>query len=98
MSDDVIPFPRGVPAPEVNTKRAENEVHAQAFCDLEGEVCDLERMGQIAQDLIMQCSAREDGYRELELSSFAVMEMAKMLRNFKDRYYKRWEGELVGAP
>jgi hypothetical protein len=67
------------------------------FCDLEGDVCDLERMSQIAQDLIVQCVAREDGYRELELSSFAVMELAKMLRNFKGRYYKRWHGELAGA-
>jgi hypothetical protein len=54
-------------------------------------------MGQITQDLIVQRVAREDGYRELELSSFAVTELAKMLRNFKDQYYKRWDGELVGA-
>jgi hypothetical protein len=54
-------------------------------------------MGQIAQDLIVQCVAREDGYRELELSSFAVTQLAKMLRDFKDRYYKRWDGDLVGA-
>jgi hypothetical protein len=84
-----IPFPSAAPAPEVH-------VHAQAFCDLEGEVCDLERMGQIAQDLIVECVAREDGYRELELSSFAVTQLSKMLRDFKDRYYKRWHGELTG--
>ena len=54
-------------------------------------------MGQIAQDLIVQCVAREDGYRELELSTFAVTQLAKMLRDFKDRYYKRWHGELTGA-
>jgi hypothetical protein len=40
---------------------------------------------------------RKDGYRELELSSFAVTQLAKMLRDFKDRYYKRWHGELVGT-
>jgi hypothetical protein len=73
------------------------ELHSRAFRDLEGEVCDLERMGQISQDLIVQCVARQDGYRELELSSFAVTELAKMLRNFKDQYYKRWHGELTGA-
>ena len=54
-------------------------------------------MGQIAQDLIVQCVAREDGERELELSTFAVMQLAKMLRDFKDQYYKRWHGELTGA-
>jgi hypothetical protein len=57
----------------------------------------LSAMGQIAQDLIVQCVAREDGYRELELSTFAVTQLAKMLRDFKDRYYKRWHGELTGA-
>jgi hypothetical protein len=25
------------------------------------------------------------------------MQLAMMLRDFKDRYYKRWEGELTGA-
>jgi hypothetical protein len=54
-------------------------------------------MGQIAQDLIVQCIAGEDGYRDLELSTFAVAQLAKMLRDFKDQYYKRWHGELTGA-
>jgi hypothetical protein len=67
------------------TPSSRDEVRAQAFCDLEGEVCDLERMGQIAQDLIAQCVGID---RDLELSSFAVMQLAKMLREFKDRYYK----------
>jgi len=73
------------------------ELHSRAFRDLEGGVCDLERMGQIAQDLIVQCVAGEDGYRDLELSTFAVTQLAKMLRDFKDQYYKRWHGELTGA-
>jgi hypothetical protein len=73
------------------------KVHAKAFRDLEGEVCDLERMGQIAQDLIVQCVAREDGYRDLELAGFAVCQLAKMTRDFKESYYKRWHGELAGV-
>ena len=72
-----------LPAPEAHKARDVNEIHAQAFRDLEGDVCDLECMGQIAQDLIVQCVAREDGYRELELSSFAVPQLAKMLRDFR---------------
>jgi hypothetical protein len=83
--------------PEQWTESEVDKIHAKAFRDLEGAVCDLERMGQIAQDLIVQCFAREDGQRELELSTFAVTELAKMLRNFKDRYYKRWHGEITGA-
>jgi hypothetical protein len=71
--------------------------HAQAFRDLEGAVCDLERMGAIAQDLTTQCAAREDGLRELELATFAVWQLAKMTREFKEGYFKRYHGEKLGA-
>lgn len=74
-----------------------DKLHSQVFRDLEGDVCDLERMGQIAHDLIGQCSTGEDGYRKPELSFFAVMHLAKMLRDFKDRYERRWHGELTGG-
>jgi hypothetical protein len=72
------------------------KMHAQALGDLEGDVCDLERMGQIAQDLICNVKFTEED-RDLELSSFAVMQLAKMTREFKEQYYKRHEGELTGA-
>jgi hypothetical protein len=97
MSADIFTFPGdGLPDRPI-TEQEVDKLHSQAFRDLEGGVCDLERMGQIAQDLIVQCVAREDGERELELSTFAVTQLAKMLRNFKDQYYKRWHGELVGV-
>lgn len=97
MSADIITLP-GADVPDRPITESElAELHSKAFRDLEGAVCDLERMGQIAQDLIVQCVAREDGDRELELSTFAVMQLAKMLRDFKDRYYQRWHGELTGA-
>jgi len=67
---------------------------AQAFRDLEPEVCD-QRMGDIGQDLIMQCAAREDSLRKLELAAFAVLHLAKMTRDFRESYYKRYHGELV---
>ena len=96
-SADIITLPgAGLPDRPV-TEGEIDKLHSKAFRDLEGAVCDLERMGQIAQDLIVQCVAREDGARELELSTFAVMQLAKMLRDFKDQYYKRWHGELTGA-
>ena len=94
MSADVIDFPT---ADRPITETEIDKLHAKAFRDLEGGVCDLERMGQIAQDLIIQCVAREDAYRELELSTFAVTQLAKMLRDFKDQYYRRWHGELAGV-
>jgi hypothetical protein len=92
---EIVQFP-GAVAPADRPVTESKIDHSEAFRDLEGDVCDLERMGQITQDLIVQCVAREDGYRELELSSFAVMQLAKMLRDFKDRYYKRWDGQLTG--
>jgi hypothetical protein len=73
------------------------ELHSRAFRDLEGDVCDVDRMGEIANDLIMNCSAREDGFHNLELATFAVWQLAKMLKEFRGNYYKRWRGELVGV-
>jgi hypothetical protein len=97
MSADIITLTGAGPPDHPITEGERAEIHSRAFRDLEGAVCDLERMGQIAQDLILQCVAGEDGYRELELSTFAVAQLAKILRDFKDRYYKRWDGELTGA-
>ena len=94
MTCEIVEFPI---ADRPITESEIAKLHSEAFRDLEGGVCDLERMGQIAQDLIVQCVAGEDGYRDLELSTFAVTQLAKMLRDFKDRYYKRWHGELTGA-
>src|SRR5260370_20598579 len=73
------------------------ELHSRAFRDLEGEVCDLDRMGEIANDLIMNCSAREDGFHNLELATFAVWQLAKMAKEFRTNYQKRWCGEKRGA-
>jgi hypothetical protein len=43
------------------------------------------------------CSKRTLGYRELELAVFAVWQLAKMTRDFRESYQKRWHGELVGV-
>jgi hypothetical protein len=92
----VSKFP-GVPTSKIHTERGREEVHAQAFLDIEGDVCDLERTGAITHDLIMECSAREDGSRQLELATFAVWQLAKMTKEFKESYYQRFEGKLVGS-
>src|SRR5438105_14441999 len=97
MTGEIVEFPGREPPPEGYSEQYIDKLHSEAVRDLDGDVCDLERMGQIAQDLIVQCVAREDGYRDLELATFAVTQLAKMLRDFKDRYYKRWHGELTGA-
>jgi hypothetical protein len=84
-------------APRKRGRDDANEVHAEAYRDLEGDVCDLERMGAIAENLIMECSASEDGLRELELATFAVCQLAKMIGEFRESYYKRYNGEKQGA-
>jgi hypothetical protein len=74
-----------------------DKLHSEAFRDLEGSVCDLERAGAIARDLIAECAAREDSFRKLELAQFAVWQVAKLAEEFKQDYYKRWYGELAGV-
>jgi hypothetical protein len=90
---DVVKFPGAPSDREINDDG--DRCHAEAFRDLEGEVCDLERMGHIARDLIMECAAREDSLRQLELAVFAVWQLAKMTRDFRESYQKRYHGELV---
>jgi hypothetical protein len=90
---DVVQFP-GAPDRALNDDS--DRRFAEAFRDLEGGVCDLERMGAIAQYLIMECAARPDHLRQLELATFAVWQLAKMTREFKDSYYKRYHGAGSG--
>jgi hypothetical protein len=94
---DVVPFPGVMPTSEVHTERDDNKIHAEAFRDIEGEVCDLDRMGEIAQNLIMNCAAKEDSLHDLELATFAVWQLAKMTKEFRTNYQKRYYGELVGV-
>ena len=92
---DVVQFPGASPDRALNDDG--DRRFAEAFRDLEGDVCDLERMGHIARDLMMECSAREDGLRPLELATFAVWQLAKMTQEFRESYYKRYDGEKQGA-
>lgn len=94
---EVVQFPGAEPPPEGYSEQYIDKLHSDAFCDLESEVCDLERMGEISQRLIMGCCAREDGLRELELAQFAVLELAKMLRELRASYYKRYHNEPVSS-
>jgi hypothetical protein len=88
---DVVQFP-GAPFDRTNIDDRDRH-DAEAFRDLEGEVCDLERMGEIARSLTTQCTVTEDSLRELELAVFAVWQLAKMTQEFKENYYKRYHGE-----
>jgi hypothetical protein len=94
---EIVQFPGAVPPADQSSTNGEDRRHAQAFCDLEGEVCDLDRMGEIARNLIMNCVAKEDSFHDLELATFAVWQLAKMAKEFRTNYQKRWYGELVGV-
>src|ERR1700682_2242020 len=96
----IIEFPGREPPPEGHSEQYIDKLHSDAFRDLEGEVCDLDRMGEIANDLIMNCAAREDSYHNLELATFAVWQLAKMLKEFRASYYAAWhdEKQRVAAP
>jgi hypothetical protein len=54
-------------------------------------------MAEIARGLIMNCAAKEDSFHDLELATFAVWQLAKMAKEFRTNYQKRWYGELRGA-
>jgi hypothetical protein len=62
----IIEFPT---ADKPITESEIDKLHSKAFRNLEGEVCDLDRAGEIANDLIMNCAAREDSFHNLELVS-----------------------------
>lgn len=92
---EVVQFPGAEAPPEDYSERQVDTVHSEAFRDMEGEVCDLDRMGEIAHNLMMQCAAREESLHELELATFAVWQLAKMLKQFRADYDKRYYGEKV---
>jgi hypothetical protein len=94
---EIIQFPG--PQPEVGLPTTEDDIdklHSEAFRDLEGEIHDLGLIGEIAEPLIMSCTiGKEDSMRKLELAQFAVLQLAKMLKEFEANYRKRWHNEPV---
>jgi hypothetical protein len=84
------------PAPEVRTEREKDGALARdlAFRDLESEVCDLDRMGEIAERLVAEWMGGESSSppREAELAVCAVQQLRKFLTEFKTQYYRAWEG------
>jgi hypothetical protein len=58
----------------------------------------LDCMGEIALNLIMNCTAKEDSFRDLQLATFAVWQLAKMTKEFRTNYFKRWDGEPAKRP
>jgi hypothetical protein len=62
------------------------DLHAQAFRDIEPEICDCVRMSYIAAQLVMNND---------EAAPFAVGHLYEMLRRFKQEYYAAYHGDLA---
>jgi hypothetical protein len=87
---DIVKFPGDAPRPEANAALARDE----RFRDLENEVCDLERMGEIADRLVAHWLnvASNPLPREAELAVCSVQQVDRALKQFKTQYYSAWEG------
>jgi hypothetical protein len=81
MSGDIIKFP-SADVPKVAAHPW--DCHAQAFRNLEGEICDCMRMAGIAAQL----TSNED-----DSAPFAIFHVYEMLRRLKQEYYEAYEGD-----
>ena len=88
MSDNVVTFPA---AEREITERDVDELHSEAFRELENRLCDCESMAKIAFDQI--CEHKTDN-RELV---FAVAHTWEMLAKLKRDYYATYHNEKPGG-
>jgi hypothetical protein len=65
--------------------------HAEAFRDLEGEVCELERWAELAGGLITECACDRRSWRELELAVLVVQRLSALAGDLRHRYYRGWK-------
>jgi hypothetical protein len=79
----VVEFP---PSDRPVTESEIDKLFLKNFIDLEGRISDVARMGEIARNLIANCAAREDKFHDLELATFAVWQLAKMLKQLQADY------------
>jgi hypothetical protein len=89
MTDNVVDFPvadRPIMESEIDT------LHAQAFRDLEGKICNCTSMAKIAAQMVID----EDDGTDRELV-FAVVHVFEMLDALKAGYYAGWHDEKRGA-
>jgi hypothetical protein len=82
---EIIEFPGRGTSPE---DRSEEEIHAEAFRDLEGHIGDCVAMGQIASQLMANAECRD------EKLAFAVFHVTEMLLNLEKFYKAAWRGEM----
>ena len=68
------------------TETQTDKLHADAFCDLEGRLCDCVRMAHIAGDLAANAEGDED-------MIFAIVHTFEMLKMLKADYYAAYHDE-----
>lgn len=76
-------------------KRAEDKTLARemAFLDLEPQVCDLDRWGELAASLVGECvGATVETGPELQIAYVVVNHLREFVKSFKTNYYRAWEG------
>jgi hypothetical protein len=80
---NVIEFPGCGTSPE---DRSEDEIHAEAFRDLERHIGDCVCMGQIASEIMANAKCDD------EKLAFAVFHLVEMLSNLGKHYRAAWDG------
>ena len=70
---------------------------ASAFRALEGEICDLALMGDITEGLAGDLINKTGLPREADRLFFAVEQLAKLIGEFRTRYYRLWNGAEPSA-
>ena len=91
---EIVQFPGAVAPSDHSIANGEDRRHAQAFRDLESEVCDLNRWAELARRLVLECACDRRSWRELELAVLVVERLSGLAGDFRDRYYLRWKNEL----
>ena len=92
---DIVPFPGAIPMPEVHTERDQDEIHAEAFRDLEGRISDCAIMANIALGLAEPFINKRDYVSERAL--FAVCHVYEMLKKLDADYRAAWHGKKQGT-
>jgi hypothetical protein len=64
-----------------------DELHSEAFRDLEGHICDCVHMGELAAELMVRAKGADGKL------CFAVFHLTEMLLNLKKHHYAAWDGE-----
>jgi hypothetical protein len=84
----VIEFPGRGTSPE---DRSEEEIHAEAFRDLEGHIGDCATMAKITSQFMANAQCTD------ETLAFSVFHLTEMLLNLKKHYEAAWRGEMPAS-